>query len=196
MTFWNGTEIICWRAKRKDDFMKYIMGSVCMIILLVVWIIFQRNRTVYKIQLFVRNTKGEFLLVYNQRARRFDVLSCLVGFDEIPTQLIGSVMQKMVPGSGWSFDYQYHFRENKYDRVRDDIGPVCTYEDKTGFYKKYVLCYVLGLMEYQQTFDWKRMYPYPEFYSLKEIASMSEDIRPPRKNWEIMKGLSGKGESN
>lgn len=159
---------------------------VAIIPILFLYFILRRTKNSYEVQLFVQNASGEILLVFDQHSGRFVVPHRQVAFDEIPTKVIHTMMTDLFGTSPWDFDYSYHFSDNKYDRIRDDTGPIYAYDVKEGRRKRCVLCYLLRLTEYHDNYDFKKEYPYPEFYTRVEIDQMGKDINPNERTRSIL----------
>ncbi len=131
-----------------------------------------------EVQLFVQNRQGEYLLIYDAEKRRFKLPAREVPFDEIPTKILFDLMEDFLPGAKFSCDPMFHAGENKYDRIRDDLGPAYLYEVQGKLRKKCVFCYLLKIESYEISERSKKTAPFPEFYPLQAIKEMSEDIRP------------------
>ena len=166
--------------------------AVSAILILFIVLFFARSKKVYEVHLFVRNTRGEMLLIYDQHIGHFVVPNRQVPFDEIPTKVVYTLMNDLFGSSSWDFDYTYHFADKKYDRVRDDIGPIYVYDAVKKNKKKCVLCYALNVFDHEETYHFKKEYPYPEFYTKSEIENMGADIIPPEETQKILQDLLDK----
>ena len=160
--------------------------AIIVIALSVLLIVFRKPRVSYRVHLFIRNGKGELLLIYDKLSSRFDVPSRDVKFDEIPTHLIGDMAHELYDGLKWSFDLSYHSINNKYDRIRDDTGPFYIYDTTRGRRKCCNLCYILTVDDIND-YKVKSNYPWPEFYSSKEILEMDADISPSGNTADIIR---------
>ena len=144
-----------------------------------------RQRVVYEVRAFVTDEGGNLLLVYDQASRRMAVPSRRVAFDEIPTKALELLMAESYPTLCWQYDWRHHARNNKYDRVRDDVGPIYTYYIEKKVKKHCVLCYALqfgGTLPEGQ----KHEYPFPELFPPADIQVMSADIRPEEKTMHVI----------
>ncbi len=160
--------------------------ATVIITLSVLLIVFRKPRVSYKVHLFIRNEKGELLLVYDRLTSRFNVPSRDVKFDEIPTHLIGDIALELYDDLKWSFDLSHHSANNKYDRIRDDTGPFYIYDTIKGRKKCCNLCYLLNADDITD-YKTKSNYPWPEFYSSKEIFEMDADISPSGNTADIIR---------
>ena len=158
----------------------FALIGIVVCILFVLNLILENRRIGYAVQLFVKNRRGELLLIYDGKQSRFTVPCRKVLFNETPTKTVNTLMNEVLPGQEWDFDYEYHLPDNKYDRVRDDIGPVRIYDQVGKIGKKCVLCYVLCVEQFKSSYSFKKEYPFLEFYSTEEIDAMSEEICPPK----------------
>lgn len=164
--------------------------SVIIAGIMLLYIYCRRIKVVYEVQLFIRNVEGEVLLVYDQQLGRFSVPQREVLFDEIPTQIIQDMMAKLLGASIWEFDYSYHFTDNKYDRIRDDTGPIYIYDIMAKHKKRCVLCYLIFVEKFDESYNVKKAHPWPEFFSIDEINKMGEDIIPIDMSRNIILKLS------
>jgi len=154
-----------------------------------------KGKVSYEVHLFVRNCRGELLLIYDQPNKRFVVPYRMVEFDEIPTKVVCIIMDELRLNAKWDYDYHYHAADRKYDRVRDDIAPMYIYDVLKRSKKKSVLCYALDVRDGEYGYSVKKEYPFLEFYSLQEIRNMGEDIRPSQADMQILEIL-GREEQN
>ena len=152
------------------------IGAVALLLPLFYFI--TRQPVVYRVKAFVFDSQSNLLLIYDQKKSRMTVPERSVAFDEIPTKALEMLMREEFPELQWHYDWRYHAGNNKYDRVRDDVGPLYTYCSSKGRQKECVLCYALFLENSTALESRKREYPFPEFFSLAELGGMSEDIRP------------------
>lgn len=160
--------------------MKWLIMSVCIIIfgITIIIVISIMHTIVYEVRLIVQNKHGEFLLVFDSTRGRFCSPAHKVPFDAIPTKLVCTTMEALLPDIPYRYDTLFHPAIYKFDRVRDDVGALYCHEFKKRFRTYFSMYYVLETNISQLPENIDKTSPFPQFYSLYFIENMSPDIRP------------------
>lgn len=171
----------------------YVMIAECVLLLAVLsligvmrWLI--RRQIRYRIQIVLLNTDGESLLVYDSRAGSLALPGAVVPFDDIPTNKIAPLLETCagIGETAYRPHTQFHSPLQKYDRIRDDIGPAYIRERRVKGKRFCELFYVFCLNEERESSNFKQP-PYPEFYSLREMEAMDFSTRPENFQMDVLR---------
>lgn len=159
--------------------MMWLIMSMCIIVGITVFIAIRIVHTiVYEVRLIIQNKHGEFLLVFDGTEGRFRSPAHKVPFDEIPTRLVCTTMNALLPDIPYKYDTLFHTAIYKFDRVRDDVGALYCYEFKKRLRTYFSMYYILEADISQLPENVDKTAPFPQFYSLCFMENMSDDIRP------------------
>lgn len=160
--------------------MVYLLTGFIIIFLAIIFVLYVHKQVQYEVQLLICNSEKEVLLVFDKKTGCFILPSHKVLFDQIPTEVVCELINKLFGEANWDFDWKYHSQNHKYDRVRDDVGPIYSYDSNQYLRKTCCLCYAIILRDFVLVDYLKKQAPYPEFYTLESIYTMSDDIKPPK----------------
>ena len=160
--------------------MIWLIMFVCIIASVTVAVIIAKkiHTIVYEVRLIIQNKQGEFLLVFDGAEGRFRAPVQRVSFDEIPTGAVCVAMKTLLHDISYRYDAFFHVTTSKFDRVRDDVGPLYCYEHKKWLRTYFSMYYILetDILRLPETVE--KTEPFPQFYSMEFIENIGDDICP------------------
>ena len=170
-----------------------ITGCIFLFLLISILLIVKKSKVkvLYEIYAIMVNVQKEVLLIYDRKNKRLNVPHIMVPFDEIPTRIVPEYLKEVthLELGDYSYNMQIHEKTQKFDRVRDDIGPILIKDEIKKRSKKSCLFYSFAIDESIREVH-KEKYPYPDFFSVEEIKSMDKSTRPPEEVCEVLYKLS------
>lgn len=148
----------------------------------------------YRILIIAVNSKNEILLVFNSTLGSLSLPSKTLLPDETPTMGISSLLKKYSESTDvpkYIPHPLFHSPFQKFDRVRDDIGPIYISEYVMHKHKCCDLFYVFFVDSKCNSLEF-RIYPYPEFYDINFIRSMDTDTKIPDIQMKIINEVMSK----